>query len=133
MNEENYSRRWQDSDGNHPGYDAKHSPTPWKVWHGENSLDITPEGNKNHLIASVPEWSQGHYNAEFIVKAVNSFESNEKKIQEFKEINTALLGHLKRFLEFVRHGHEGFCGVCESVAKAEGCLTVVENRNKGKC
>lgn len=49
-----------------------HTPTPWTVKHG-NFYEI--HGNNIDPIAYIPEWSQGAYDAEFIVRAVNSHEA----------------------------------------------------------
>ena len=67
--------------------EVKHTPIPWKGWHGDNSLDITPENDKEFLIASLPECSISHWNMRCILEAVNN---HDRLSQENRELREAL-------------------------------------------
>ncbi len=70
----------------------QHTPTPWELM---NDLQITCKNTGAGVIATCYENSFGHiqakWNAAFIVRAVNAYESDQERIRVLVEAATAYL------------------------------------------
>lgn len=101
---------------------SQHTPTPWKLYG-----DYRIVGTKGQLIGSLidsklnPE--ERNANATYIVRAVNSFEKNEKELEFLRNCHEELLSALRAVRLRIQKGASilGSLEVVEkALAKAEG-------------
>lgn len=108
-----------------------HTPTPWYVTTGPTNDDRGIETNSGHRIG----WMTTHEDAAFIVRAVNSYEQNQKDIEHYKAtlrgyqsyVNSyeEVLKNLKQaavWLENVNGKKYDTTPMRQAISKAEGLL-----------
>lgn len=64
---------------------VKHDPTPWQLEGGHQWLSTTHPSPLFELVPVVGDEAAHKANAEFIVKACNAYEANQKVIEALKD------------------------------------------------
>lgn len=98
---------------------TKHTPTPWKIKFGCKTFSFL-DGSKMRSTVMISAYPNGivlcsgtikEADAEFIIRAVNSFEKNEAELKSLKQSHEALLKVAKDYITLVQSEYEGLNGL----------------------
>ena len=107
---------------------ASHTPTPWNAVFISSTKKYAIFDADGDYMSIAEDLSEA--NAELIVRAVNSLESNEAEIRRLKKSNKALLEAMKQLINEVQDNFKGIVHLKKYPAyqQAKLLITQIEGR-----